>query len=184
MADAAPAKTGKSIVDPKYRDKYKTPDWLAKILIDSATASKEKVIKEKDPADETKVLTKTVIVPDGVDIDKLFAIGKENGLDLAKYEDQREVHGFTGRFRMTVRNMLQAVVKQRHGLIVGGKFVEAPKEFLAERKAPESPTHEPDGTKIPVVKPPKPEKPAAEAKPDTKKADDKAKAALGAAKKA
>jgi len=167
-APAAPAKaapaategtTQKSIVDPKYRNKYATPDWLGALI---AGAVQPMVDKVKTIVDGETKSTKTVKVPGEVDVDALFALAKENGLDVAKYESAARGHGFGGRMRMTIRNMLQATAKQRHGVHVNGKFKEAPAEWLAEKKAPEAPTHKKDGTKIVVAKPAK-EKPAKDA---------------------
>lgn len=151
---------GKSIIKPQYRGKYKTPDWLGTLLNDNA--SKVKTLPAQDakaatgeigkpgysPAREAKP-ERTVI--DGVDVDKLFVIGRENGLNLDKFEAQKGAHGFEGRFRMTVRNMLQTIAKQRHGLVINGTFVRAPQEFLTKVGVLEGvkPTHNPDGTKIP-----------------------------------
>jgi hypothetical protein len=124
---AAPAAAkGKSIVDPKYRNKYKATDkdWLAKFLDEQATKTRDKKVTE---GDGEKQVTKTVKVPDGVDVDALFTLAAKNHLDVKKFEAQRTSHGFGGRFRMTVRNMLQTVIKQRHGVFnTGGTFLTAP----------------------------------------------------------
>lgn len=160
-ANEAPAK-GKSIVDPKYRDKYKNApkDFVALGLDTHASATKEvksKVVVNGEITDQET--TKTVVT--GVDVDKLFAVAKENNLDVAKYENQRDGHGFPGRFRMTVANMLRAAAKQRHGLTFGGVWTPAPAEWLTEKEAPDAPTHTKAGEKIAK---PKVEKEAAPAK--------------------
>jgi len=151
---AAPASETKSIVDPKYRDKYKNtgPDWLGAIIISVAQPLVEKTVKVTDEAGSK---TKTVKVPGDVDVKALFGLATENGLDIKKYKAQEGTHGFAGRMRMTIRNMLQAVAKQRHGITVGGTFKKAPAEWLAEKKAPDAPTHGKDGVKIAVKKPAK-----------------------------
>lgn len=170
----APAAPAKSIIDAKYRDgRYKEQDWLGGLIGSVATSTKE-VQKTVVDGDEKKTTTETV--PDGVNVDALFALAKENNLDVAKFEAQREGHGFPGRFRMTVRNMLQAAAKKRHGIRVNGKFVEAPADWLASKDAPEKPTHTQDGTKIVIPKPvketaPKEDKAGGEA--SAKKADAK-----------
>ena len=148
-ADAAHAAAeGKSIVNPKYRDKYKTPDWLAATIAKYATTTKTKKVTEGEGDAKT---TKEVTVPGGVDVEALFALAKANGLDVSKYESQRDAHGFAGRFRMTVRNMLQATVKARHGLFdPSGKWIKADESFLRDKGAPEAPTHDQTGEKFAV----------------------------------
>lgn len=165
-ADPAPAEKaqGKSIINPKYRGKYKTPDWLGEFV--AINASKTKVIPAAPateateqvgeigkpgfhPAKAAKEATPERTVTDGVDIDALFKLGADNGLDLTKFKTQVGGHGFEGRFRMTVRNMLQTVAKQRHGLIdASGEFVAAPEDWLHLKGAPTNATHNPDGSKI------------------------------------
>lgn len=145
----------KSIIDPKYRVK-KDPDWLANLIGGATTKFKDKVTKTKvEGTDPVEFVETTTQVADGIDVDKVFALARENGLDtkVAAFEAQREGAGFAGRFRMTARNMLQAVAKQRHGLMINGSFVSAPADWLADKKAPEAPTHTQDGTKIVVAKP-------------------------------
>lgn len=155
------APAAKSIIDPKYRLKYKTPDFLAQLLLDNT--SKEKTIPAQvasaqvgeigkegyKPAKEAKPER---VVKDGVDIDKLFALASENGLGarVEKFKAQVGGHGFEGRIRMTIRNMLQPVVKQRHGLIVNGTFVSAPDDFLRKIGVLEGqlPTHDQNGVKL------------------------------------
>lgn len=171
---AAPA--AKSIVDAKYRDRYKEPDWLGKLLATHATATKQ--VKKTEGEGDGKV-TKTVDVPDGVNVDALFKIAKMNGLTdkVAKFEAQRDGHGFGGRFRMTVRNLLQARIKRAHGLFLPGAdgkpvWTSADKAFLTAKGAPEKPTHNQDGSKIAPPKAAAKEEaaPAADAKADGKKA--------------
>lgn len=138
----------KSIVDSKYRDKYKNrKEWLSDLLKEHGSATREvtKTIKGGE-GEPDKQETKTVI--DGVDTAKLFKIARENGLNVDKYENQTDTHGFGGRFRMTVGNMLRSIAKQRHGLTINGTWIDAPKDWLEEYKAPTVPSHERDGTKI------------------------------------
>lgn len=161
-AETTAAATKGSIIDPKYRLKYKTPDWLAQLLLDNTSAVKEIAAK---PATEevgkvgevghkpAKAATEARTVNDGVDTDKLFALARENGLPeakLAAFEAQKGGHGFEGRIRMTIRNMLQPIVKQRHGLVVNGHFVPAPADFLRDKGVLEGakPTHTETGEKI------------------------------------
>jgi len=166
-ASGAPANAGKSIIDAKYRDgRYKEGDWLAKFIAEQATKTRE--VEKKVPTGEDGGFKREKSnVPDGIDVDALFKLAKANGLDVAKFQDQRNSHGFPGRFRMTVRNMLQAAAKRRHGVQnVGGTWVAAPADWLSEKGAPAKPTHEQNGTKIPVAKPAAEAAPAADAKAD------------------
>jgi hypothetical protein len=176
---APAAAAAKSIVDAKYRDRYKEPDWLGKLLADHATATKKVQKTEVDPENPDAKVTKTVDVPDGVNVDALFKIAKMNGLTdkVSKFEAQRDGHGFGGRFRMTVRNLLQARIKRAHGLFLpgdGGKpeWVSADKAWLSAKGAPDKPTHNQDGSKIAPPKAAAKEEaaPAADAKADGKKA--------------
>lgn len=111
----ATAAKGKSIIDPKYRGKYKTPDWLGSFVMQTnntkvvpakpATEATEQVGKIGEPgyqpAKPAKEATPERTVDDGVNVDRLFELGAKNGLDLKKFETQRGSHGFDGRFRMT-----------------------------------------------------------------------------------
>ena len=177
QAAAAPS-TQKSIIGAKYRDgRYKEPDWLGKLINDVCVTKGTKDKKVAVEGEEGAFKTIQVETNDGVDVDALFKLARENGLDakVEKFEAQRDGHGFSGRFRMTVRNMLQAVAKQRHGIVVGGKFQVAPAEWLEAKDAPKVPTHTPEGEKIAQPKPTKPaEAPAdnagAEAPTDAPKA--------------
>lgn len=172
-APATAVAKGKSIIDPKYRGKYKTPDWLAQLLLDNT--SNTKVIPAKEARDAVgkigeeghkpaQVAAPERTVNDGVNTDKLFKLANENGLNTTKFEAQKGSHGFEGRIRMTIRNMLQSVVKQRHGLVLNGTFVPAPQDFLTKAGILEGakPTYTPEGVKIAKVKA---DAPAEDAKP-------------------
>lgn len=157
-ADDAAA-SGKSIVDPKYRKKEGDKDFVAKLI--DASATKYKEVTKKTPVDGTDpveyVETKEQRA-DGTDVDKLFALARMNNLDVNKFEAQRENHGFPGRFRMTVSNMLRAAAKARHGLFApneGGwaTWTPAPRDWLDSKGASEEPTHTQEGTKIVKAKP-------------------------------
>jgi len=163
---SAPAAAGKSIIGAKYRDgRYKEQDWLGGEIAKVANTTSER--EKKVPVEGQEGAFKTVkeTVNDGVNVDRLFALARENGLDVDRFEAQRSSHGFAGRFRMTVRNMLQAEAKRRHGLVIGGKFVSAPADWLSAKGAATNPTHDQKGVKIPVPKPVKADAaPAADAK--------------------
>jgi len=152
-ATAEAASAGKSIIDAKYRDgRYKEQDWLGLQIAGVATKTRE-VEKKVPTGEEGGFKVEKSNVADGIDVDALFRLAKANGLDVAKFQDQRNGHGFPGRFRMTVRNMLQASAKRRHGInAIDGKFVSAPADWLTAKGAPEKPTHNQDGTKIAVPK--------------------------------
>lgn len=165
--DTAP-KTSKSIIAEKYRDgRYKKADWLGATIGEVVNTTTERTKKVPVEGQEGAFKEVTETVSDGVNVDRLFRLARENGLNVDKYEAQRNSHGFQGRFRMTVRNMLQAVAKQRHGIIINGEFVAAPAGWLAEKKAPEMPTHTKTGEKIAKPKPEKaPEENAGAAQSD------------------
>ena len=143
-----------TIIDPKYKKAKGEQDWLAALI--SEHASKTRVVSKTTVNPDTKEKTVTEETRnDGIDIDKLYSLLDANGIGmdkLAKFIGKENTHGFAGRFRMSARNMLQVVAKQRHGLIVGGVFVDAPSDWLELVKAPAQPTHQQDGTKIVVAK--------------------------------
>jgi hypothetical protein len=155
-----------SIINDKYKGKKFEKDWLANLL--DANATKTKTVT-KSTKDEDGNVTKTEEErPAGVDVDKLIAIGDENKVDLAKLKAARgtgengaDPHGFAGRARMTIRNQLQTVAKQRHGLVIGGEFVSAPADWLTAKQAPAEPTHTQAGEKIAKAQPAKEEAEAA-----------------------
>ena len=143
-----------TIINPKYKKAKGDQDWLAALI--SKHASKTRVVSKTVVDPDTKEKTTTEETRhDGVDIEKLYALLDANGIHedkLAKFVGKEDAHGFAGRFRMSARNMLQAVAKQRHGLIADGVFVDAPSDWLEHVKAPAQPTHQQDGTKIVVAK--------------------------------
>ena len=152
---STPAPAAKSIVNPKYRDKYKgaAKDWLSQYLTDNCSKTKSVTKTIPNPENPDEKITKTETRADGVDVDKLLELGRKNG--EAKVVERLEPaigsHGFAGRARMTLRNSLQRVVKERHGLIgLDGTFVAASPEFLKQIGAGDSRTHNDDGSKIAV----------------------------------
>lgn len=155
--------TARSIVKADYRNKYKDPanrDWLAKLLDAEVTKTKTVKVSEKSPDGESTI-TKDVQRPDGVDVEKLYKIADNNGINYDSLKGHEEDHGFPGRARMTIGNGLRRVAKQRHGVYnTAGKFVSADAEFLEKVGAADAPTHKKDGTKIAPPKAPK-EAPAA-----------------------
>lgn len=138
-----------SIVDAKYRNKYKTAiDWLAS-FVDSATKvaiTKEKTTTGEDGTKTTEIVTTSKT---RVDLDALFALAKANSLDVAKYEAQRDQKNAPGRLRMTIGNMLRSAATKRHGLYsIDGTWNDAPADFVGDNPK----THNPDGSKIKVEK--------------------------------
>lgn len=146
---ATPAPKAKSIVPEKYAGKeYKgAQDWVSTFI--TGQIAKTKTVTRKEQVEgHDEVVTKQVEVADGIDIDKLFDLAVQNHLDVAKYDAQRDSHGFAGRFRMTAGNMLRAAARKRGGLKdLTGEFVTAP-----EGTFDAAPTHNPDGSKIVVAK--------------------------------
>ena len=143
-----------TIIDPKYKKAKGEQDWLAALI--SEHTSKTRVVSKTtvDPATKEKIVTEETR-NDGIDIAKLYSLLDANGIHgdkLVKFVGKEDTHGFAGRFRMSARNMLQVVAKQRHGLIADDVFVDAPSDWLEHVKAPAEPTHQKDGTKIAVVK--------------------------------
>lgn len=152
-----------SIVDPKYRDKYKgEKDWLA-ALIDSKCVvanTKEKTSKHEDGSEFKEIVT---LKSTSINLDGLFALAEANGLDVEKYKTQIGTHGAPGRLRMTIGNMLRSAAKKRHGLYTvdadGEKTWNAADEaFIGGAEL----THNKDGSKIAKAKPAE-EAPAQEA---------------------
>ena len=130
-ANGAEAKVSKSIVDPKYRAQMNA-DWMAGLIGEHCV---------KDNA---------------IDIDALTRFATINGLDVAKFETQKDTHGFPGRYRMTIGNMLRSVAKKRHGLFVPKgatktEWLDAPADWLTAKSAPEMPTHDRKGAKIKIA---------------------------------
>lgn len=137
-ADATADKT-RSIVDPKYRDRYKgkEKDFVGK-FIDEQTMVNSADGKSKMPS-----------------LQKLFELALANGADSKKIDNYRlqdDSHGFGGRMRMTIGNILRAVAKQRHGLIDLSNTFHPIDESFKSTHGLTSPTHSPGGEKISKVK--------------------------------
>jgi hypothetical protein len=154
-----PKTEANSIIDPKYRDRYKEPDWLGEQIngacYEQTTKDVEVPIKDPDTGEDTgktETQTKTVGKPK-LNLDSFFGLCQENKIDTADMEAQRDRKNAAGRIRMTLGNSLRANVKKRHGLYVNGEWVGAPAEYLGSIGAPDEPTETRDGEKI---KPPAP----------------------------
>lgn len=141
-----------SIIDDKYKGNYRKPqDWVAQLLADNCTEYTEttRTVKDEDGNETTETIRKA----SGVSISALFKLGRDNNLNLAKFEGvDPDSPGFVGRFRMSLGNMLRAAAAKRHGLYVNGEWVPAPAEWLRARNAPVEPTHDREGNKIPAPK--------------------------------
>ncbi len=128
----------KGFLPEKYAKGYKgAEDWLSDMISGQVT-TKDKKTGKRSP----------------IDISALFGLAHANNIDVDKHEHNIGVAGFAGRFRMTLRNMLQATTKRRHGLFgVGGKWHNAPPDWLTSKGAPDKPIEKRDGTKIAKAKP-------------------------------
>lgn len=143
-----------SIIDSKYKDRYKAKDWLGTFIDEQASEQVQKSVPTKNEdgspgPDELVPVGKPVL-----NLDKFFALTRANAIDTASMEAQRDQKNAPGRIRMTLGNSLRAAAKKRHGLnTIDGTFVEAPAEFLGDATK----THNPDGSKIVVEKATAPE---------------------------
>lgn len=163
-AAAAPATEAKSIIDPKYRDKYKAedyqPDFVAQLIDDTALTRDDKGKSQ------------------GLNQSLMLDLAAKNGVpeaDLANLRASVGAKNAGGRIKMTVANMLRARAKRRHSLMtLDGKVLPVPAGFPVGDK-----TENDDGSKI--VKE-KPATPAAETKTEPAKTEP-AKTAGGNAKK-
>jgi hypothetical protein len=139
-----------SIIDPKYRNKYRDGgDWLSQ-FVDSQVkepVTKEKVVTAEDGTKTTEVVeTKQT----RINMDNLFALAEVNSIDVDKYKPDADKPNAPGRLRMTIGNMLRAAAKKRHGLYnVHGEWNEADAEFIGDALK----TQNPDGSKVVVEKP-------------------------------
>lgn len=163
MTEETAPKTDKSIVSAKYRQKKK-PDWMGKLIATHSTKTKDKTITE---GEGDKAKQKVVQVPDGIDLNGLFALAEANGLDVSKFRAKIGNRGLEGQARMSVRNMLENTTKKRHGLYVphgdSTKWTKADPEWLTARGAPEKPTYDKSGEKFAEAKPAKKESAKADA---------------------
>ena len=133
----------KSIINSKYTGKYReASDWMGDFIRKNASAFEEVTVNGKTVEQEA-----------GLDVDALFTLAENNGLDVASHKKRKKDPGFVGNFRMSLGNMLRAVARKRHGLYdVENTFRKAPADWLSEQGAPEKATHTKDGEKIAVKK--------------------------------
>lgn len=138
-----------SIIDPKYRDKYRQGgDWLSN-FVDGEV--KEAITKEKTVTaeDGTKTVETVQTNKTRISMDHLFALAEANSIDVEKYKADADKPNAPGRLRMTIGNMLRAAAKKRHGLFnVAGEWNDAAADFVGDSEK----THNPDGSKIAKVK--------------------------------
>lgn len=144
------ATEAKSIIDPKYKGKPKKDDWLSNFI---DTEAGDQVMKTKILKDEEGNQTGTEEVPTGrsvLDLDKFFALCKNNSINTAKMEEQRDRPNAPGRIRMTLGNSLRAAARKRHGLYnLEGEWIDADPMFVGDNPR----VQERDGSKIKVEKP-------------------------------
>lgn len=91
---------------------------------------------------------------ESINSEKLLSLAAANGVPedvLTKYEDLN-----AGMQRMNIGNRLRAMARKQHALYdIEGNTVEVPADYLSEIGAKDEPTHNMDGSKIPVAKPEK-----------------------------
>ena len=125
-------------------------DWVDRFLTLLASKTKEVervVMKEGKPVKNQagENIKEKSTVPDGVDVDKLWAMADKN-----KFEPKIAKERNPGLHRMNIGNALRARAKRRHGLFDHtGKWHDADEDF---RAAYSPRTEEKDGSKIPVAK--------------------------------
>ena len=139
--DTAEAAPSKSIIPGKYAAAYKErgADWLGEMIAHECNVTVEGTDKKKAST--------------GLELNKLFDLGKANSVDTSKYHDQVDRPNAIGRLRMTIGNMLRARAKRRHGMFnIAGKWHNAPADWLKLVGADENPSEKRDGTKIALPK--------------------------------
>lgn len=134
-----------SIIDPKYRTKYRgNADWLSSFIDEQVkqAVTREKTVTAEDGTKTTEVV-KTAKTR--IDMPSLFGLAEANHLDVAKYKADAEKPNAPGRLRMTIGNMLRAVARKRHGLYdIEGVWHDAPADFIGDAEKVQNP----DGSKI------------------------------------
>lgn len=126
---AGEAKATKSIINPKYKGKYKgASDFIGELIDSNCRSASEKGQGELNPS-------------------LVIQLGRKNNLDAKKLDNLEAQIGqknAPGRIRMTVGNMLRAAAKRRHGLLdLHGNEVAAPEGFEVSDK-----TENLDGSRI------------------------------------
>lgn len=134
-----------SIIDEKYRDRYREPDWVGQMINKDATETIMKTVKVKDEEGNVTGEEEVPTKKSKLDLDKLFKICEVNKIDYAKFDEQRDNPNAPGRIRMSVGNMLRAAARRRGGLYdINGDWQLAPAELMDGKE----PTETPDGEKI------------------------------------
>lgn len=131
----------KSIINAKYKDRYKEPDWLGEVINDHCTKTHTVEVSLKDKDGKLTGKTETKAVKDGIDVEALNELATANGIDPAPYSAMN-----VGQQRMNIGNRLRSLTLKRHGLYVDGKWVLADTAWLKAKGAPDAPTHDRDGT--------------------------------------
>lgn len=110
-----------NFMDDKYRSRGKVQDFVSD-LIDSQCYVEDTNGKNRR-----------------LDIDTLFGLAANNGIDTTNLEKHRDTPNGVGRIRMTLANMLRSRARKRHGLYdVEGNVVDAPKDFIGDSPRVES----------------------------------------------
>ena len=140
----------KGFLPEKYAKGYKgAEDWLSEMITNEVT-TKGKSTGKRGP----------------IAVTALFDLARANDIDVSKHVPNQNVAGFAGRFRMTLRNMLQATTKRRHGLFgCDNKWHNAPPDWLTSKGAPDKPVEKRNGEKIAKAKTEKSAVTVAAAKP-------------------
>jgi len=122
-----------SIVDEAYRERYRGEgDWFKQLVDAECYYSVIKTTEEIQEDGTVKTIEKTT-AKRRLDVERLFDLATENGIEEERLTKFREIVGTNtseGRIRMSVGNMLRAKAKKEGGLKVNGTFVKAPEEFL------------------------------------------------------
>lgn len=133
------ASTKKSIVDPKYRNRYKgeeAKDFVSKFI--------EEQCRVASTDGKSSVF----------DTGKLFDLALLNGGKQAKVDKLKTQEGGRGygpRMRMTLGNVIRASARKRHGVVaLDGNFHEVDAAFKEKHAKfmKDQPTLNPDGSKI------------------------------------
>lgn len=86
-----------TIIDPKYKGKYKgASDWTGELINGQCVNTDDK--------------------KKGLNLKDLFAMADNNGIDTVEWRKQEGQKNAPGRLRMTIGNQLRAIAKKRGGL--------------------------------------------------------------------
>lgn len=108
-----------TIIDPKYKGKYKgASDWIGELINAQCVNTDEK--------------------KKGLNLADLFKMADANGIETAEWRKQAEQKNAPGRLRMTIGNQLRTIAKKRAGLYgADGKWHKASDKFMGDNEATE-----------------------------------------------